>query len=468
MRELRRDALVYLPARVVPAVMAAVAIPVFSRLLDPDQYGRYTLALNTAVILYSISAHWLTSAALRFWTLHRERGFPLYFLRALPLASALAVGGYVASGLLRTGFTQPVMLGAGALLVLGTAGFESTSAVFRARSEARWYVGAVIWRSVAGFIAGVWLCGMSDDRASGVVFGMALAALVAVPLMVGRIARGEARLSMPVGAGLGRDVLQYGVPAAFVAAGTACLSYASRFVIEHTNGLAEVGIYAANYDIAEKSIFFLNSTFLLSSSVLGFRKFDEGGSAAGREFLADLMRFYLLVALLPAALLIGLAQPVVEWLLPAPYWRGWPVVEIVTVSALLIGVLHRYSLLLSFHKRNDLILYATLGALALNLALSILVAPRYGIIGVAASGLAGNALYLLAVVALSRRYDPPPFPWRYCMRACAVAAAAGMVARLCLPWLDAPRWLALAAAATAGSLTYAAGMGWGAGFRRTA
>ena len=50
-RELIKDSFLYLPARVIPVVVAVVAIPVVTRLIPPEQYGQYTLVLNSFQLL---------------------------------------------------------------------------------------------------------------------------------------------------------------------------------------------------------------------------------------------------------------------------------------------------------------------------------------------------------------------------------------------------------------------------------
>ncbi|MDB5332470.1 MAG: polysaccharide biosynthesis protein, partial [Phycisphaerales bacterium] len=52
-------AAIYLIARGVPGVVAFLTIPLFTRLLDPVDYGRYTLVVATVALLNALLFQWL-------------------------------------------------------------------------------------------------------------------------------------------------------------------------------------------------------------------------------------------------------------------------------------------------------------------------------------------------------------------------------------------------------------------------
>src|SRR4051812_6105286 len=59
-------AAVYLLARGLPGAVAFLAIPVFSRLLDPAAYGRYALAVATVNVAYALLLQWLRLSLVRY------------------------------------------------------------------------------------------------------------------------------------------------------------------------------------------------------------------------------------------------------------------------------------------------------------------------------------------------------------------------------------------------------------------
>jgi O-antigen/teichoic acid export membrane protein len=58
MRSPSKDALGYLPAHFVPAIANIGILPVITRLLRPEHYRRYTLALATVSVL-TVFSDWV-------------------------------------------------------------------------------------------------------------------------------------------------------------------------------------------------------------------------------------------------------------------------------------------------------------------------------------------------------------------------------------------------------------------------
>src|SRR5947208_2215549 len=57
---------IYLVARGVPGIIAFLAIPLFTRLLAPADYGRYALIIATASLLNALLFQWLRLALVRY------------------------------------------------------------------------------------------------------------------------------------------------------------------------------------------------------------------------------------------------------------------------------------------------------------------------------------------------------------------------------------------------------------------
>src|SRR2546426_10098790 len=71
-RHILSQAGIYLAARGLPGVVAFLAIPLFSRLLSPADYGRYALALATVNRLNALLFQWLRRSLVRSLPGYRE------------------------------------------------------------------------------------------------------------------------------------------------------------------------------------------------------------------------------------------------------------------------------------------------------------------------------------------------------------------------------------------------------------
>src|SRR5690242_92670 len=57
--------LAYLPTSIVQAIVASGSVIAFTRLLIPEEYGRYSLALVTSYLLQSCCFYWIQSGVSR-------------------------------------------------------------------------------------------------------------------------------------------------------------------------------------------------------------------------------------------------------------------------------------------------------------------------------------------------------------------------------------------------------------------
>ena len=310
-------------------------------------------------------------------------------------------------------------------------GFEYFAGWLRARSQAKAYSFALSWRSIFGLITAIALLKLGYQGGEFVILGAVGATFVAM-LILPRIALLSDH-NQPVSMGGDtpfKTVLQYGIPVAFSNLIITGLSLLDRFFISAQMGTESVAIYSANYDLAEKTIFFANSMLLLSSSVIGFRIFEQEGESKAADFLSRLMRLYLLAALPLIVGLVILSPYIIAILLPAKYAEGALVLPVVAVGGLFVGIMHRYSLLLSFHKRTDIIMWCSAGALLVNLLSCYLLIPQFGLVGAASSTLLAYAIWFLLIRAAAMQYRGPIFPWITLIRVCValVGGAGGMYA----------------------------------------
>jgi O-antigen/teichoic acid export membrane protein len=57
----------YLPANIVQGVVGFLAIILFTRLLSPEDFGRYALAFSVMTLAHVAVFSWLEAAMARFW-----------------------------------------------------------------------------------------------------------------------------------------------------------------------------------------------------------------------------------------------------------------------------------------------------------------------------------------------------------------------------------------------------------------
>lgn len=419
-REVLRDAITYLPAKVVPSVAGILAIPILTHLLSPEKYGQYLLVLSSLTFISIFCVSWLASVVIRFNTVY---GVEILHSKLKNILSISIMAGcliwiVVSINLLELP-EQLMFLTAGMVWLITQGLYDYYSSWFRVRGMAKFYSIAVSWRSIGGLaIATILVFALPNDP-SNIFYGFAIVMIIGLLFMRGKAVRCDSdKASINIAALEYGSVLKYGIPAALTSLMISGLSLADRLMINWLMGPESVAIYGANYDIAEKTIFFANSTLLLSSSIIGLRIYEKDGEDKASIFLTKLMRLYLILAP-PLALIIALAhKEITHLLLPPSYHDGAIVLAIVAFGGLFVGILHRYSLALSFRKRTDIIMVCSMGALGVNLSACYLFIPLYGLAGAAISTVIAYAAWFTFIRIASIGHFRIIFPWGTFFRVC--------------------------------------------------
>jgi O-antigen/teichoic acid export membrane protein len=431
---LLRHSLLYLLARGLPGVIGFLTLAVYTRLLPPEQYGRYALVLAGVYLANATLFHWLRLGLLRFLPAQGDRPGPL-------LATLLA--GYVAMAGLALALGLPAALlapDAGwralALIALpllwAQAWHELNLNLAQSQLAPTRYGILALSKAVLALAGGTALI-LFGLGAAGPLLGLTLA-LVVPTLVFSRAAwRGIGPRPAP---GLTRELLAYGLPLTVTFACNFVIGSSDRFLIAWFLGTDAAGTYAAGYDLGWIPIASLMMVVNLAGYALVIRALEGGGAAAAQAQLQQNGLLLLAVAL-PATLgAVILAPNLAPVVLGAPFRAdGARLLPWIAPAALLAGAMLYYTnLAFQLGRRTLGQLWVTGAAALLNLGLNVVWIPRFGLLGAAWATLLAYGLGLALGWWLGRRAFPLPLPPVDALKPLAAAGIMGLVLWPCREW----------------------------------
>lgn len=401
----------YFLGKVIPALVGLVSVPLFANFLSPEQYGAYTIISVTLALVNALCISWLVSVIIRF---NSGKCEAVLFSSFRPyVVKSIFIGVLIYFGAWYTGLVAEInilYLIIGCVLIVVNGYFEYLLGWLRSQSKAGLYSFYSSLRSLIGLMLAIALFIFGFKYGETIMFALAISVICILPLLnrslvfLSDCESGQDRREIQGG------IIRYGIVSAFANLAAIGLTYSDRYLINIFMGIDYVAIYSVNYDLAEKSIFFFNSLVLLSSSVSGFNVFDNKGISEARIYLFKLMQLYLITAI-PIGLMFAYVIPeFLKLVTSATYHQGSFIIPIVTFAGILVGIMHRYALILNFYKRNDLILLCTLLALIVNIFCCILMIPTYGLKGAVVSTVFAYIVQLISVIYFSKKFFILPFP----------------------------------------------------------
>lgn len=412
---LLRHGLQYLLARGLPGVLNFLAIAVYTRLLDPDQYGVYTLVIAAVGVVDALLLHWLRLALLRFMPSEENGG-------AVALSTILRMFLWLGAGV-----TALVILGAqmfiaaaplrwtitlGALVFLSQGAFELTVERERAALSPLGYGRYVGAKSVIGLLAGAGLAA-AGMGAAGLLIGLILSMLVPL-LAFGGVSQWLPVFRIKHERSMVVAVTRYGLPLAATATLAFVVSSSDRFMLAAFIDEAAAGKYAVGYDLAQFTVGMLLAIVNLAGYPLIVSALEKNGEGAARDVLR--LTFSLLMAIgLPATVGIGLlSHNIAEVMVGAEFKEVTALIMPWIAASALIAGLKSFYFDLAFQLSRSTItqLWIVLASALANVGLNAWLIPLYGVLGAVYATLAAYGLALLLSWRLGRSAFPIPGPDR--------------------------------------------------------
>ena len=294
-----------------------------AKFLGPEEYGRFALALATAMAVQAGFLDWLRLGATRFYS-ERARGEDPALRATLDVAFAVVTVGLAvgAACLFTTGIRFPlpnnlIALALGAAVANGL--FDFNTALVRARFHDRLYIRLIIVKN---------LLALALTGGGAFYFGSARMALIGgVVSLAGSVIAARAALSDP-GAeahlarpSIARSILRYAMPIVAANVLYMCIPLANRSLIAIYYGFSETGQFSLAYDIGTKAVQAIGSTLDVLLFQLAVAAHERHGHDHAKQRVADNMAVTIAV-ILPACTGIWLVLPSLQELIVPQQYRG--------------------------------------------------------------------------------------------------------------------------------------------------
>ena len=475
---LRGGTVLYASALLLDRLLGLILLPVLTRYIAPHDYGAWTQTAVTAGLLMPLVLLATPTAIVRSFSAEVGAHLRLRFfgrLGGVALALFLVVAALVL--LWSEPFAQAVYGDAGraaivpALLALlaADAAVDFATAWLRAAGRMGLISAVLALRSVLRFVVLLWLVGPGGvalaDWLGSYAAVQCLLALVVVVVTLTVLRRGaetESAAASVASVPTLRGLLAFCLPLVALAIFTSFSATFDRFLLVQMLGLEAVAVYAAAVSLSGVPALFYTVLGFTLFPVLARHWNDGRRDEAARLSTQALLAFAFLC--LPVTLALALAGPALLPLLSTADYRAEPAVFALlglSVAAFGLYQILLYTLLLDGRSRQ--VLGLAVAAAALNAALNLLLAPRWGAVGAATAAAASNGAMVVWAARLAQGVMSWRFPWAGLGHITWRALAAALpLAAVLWPWRAAAEasWPLASGAVLLGALLYLA-LDWG-------
>ncbi len=436
----------YVPGTVVPAITSFAMIYAFTRLLTPGEFGAFSLVFSAVLFLQLSIFNVFQMVALRFYPAAEMAGLtkPLMEeLSALFCAVTLAISVLYGAALWLLPLPPEASHFAwmGLPLLVCRAVVNVNQAVNRSCDRMARFNLIECAHAVLGLVLGLLFCVLYGATATSVILGMLIAALV--------LAVTDLHLTVPrLSGGTGR-LVNYAGPLVVTGLTQALLLLSDRFIVGGLGSAGMLGVYTVAISLVDRPLNLIAYSISTATFSMAVQAQDRGGRPAGRV-QAGKNGVVLLALCLPACAGLALISHNIAAVMVGPAFREGvaSLIPILAVTAFARAVRDHF-IDHAFHLsgQTKLALWSYVPAVVANVALNLVLVPRYGMMGAAWAALVCQLGALIAGWYVGQLVFPLWLPVRPTLR--IVAAVATMVAALWLVQFPL-NWLGLVGAVALG------------------
>jgi O-antigen/teichoic acid export membrane protein len=457
-RGMFRQIIGYVPSTVIPAVVSFLMIYVYTRLLTPAEYGRFSLVFSAILVIQTSLFFAVPMALTRFYpeALAQDRreeflgacyslfyGFSVLLLLLVGVVSVFILP------------QDPVLWILSILVLLARSAVVLNQSVNRISFAIRRFTIIECAHAVLGLGLGTIFIYWFGASAEAVVQGLLISALLCMAadhhLLLTPFRFGWRKIER---AGLA-TLVRFSLPLIVVDMTVCLLTLSDRFLLGKLGGVDVLGIYTVAYSLVERPITLIctaitTATFPFAVHLLQ----DKGKDAAGRQVGQN--GGILLALAVPACVGLSLTAPQMAAVMIGADFRAGvtALIPVLCVVALLRGCsVHIIDHAFQLAGRTSLAIWAYGPAAIANVVLNVVLIPRYGVFGAAWAGLAGQSIAVVAGWGLSRTVFPITLP---IFEIAKTIVAAGLMAVLLIQVTFEATGVGLFQAIVTGTLTFAA------------
>ncbi|MDQ2715863.1 MAG: polysaccharide biosynthesis C-terminal domain-containing protein [Chloroflexota bacterium] len=413
LRTLLRSSGIYALASLASPLVSLVLAPFLTHHLSHEDYGALTIITMAVALLAGLTQLGLASAFFRSYSFDYEsskdrRGvlstlLCLLLLVSLPVVLAIVLAApWLAALLLRNAaFSDAVRAGALAMLMqnLTVPGF----AWLRAENRAGFFTALSITNLLVNLGMTLVLVSILHMGIVGSLLGtgsgFAVVVLCTLPLIL-------VRAGIRPRVDIARGLLSFGVPNVANLVSVWVLQLSDRYLLSLFGSLAQVASYAVAYNLGGVLSVVVLAPFTLAwpSASYAIAKRDDAPQVFQLVF-----RWYSIVLLFAAFALSLVSTVVLDLFFPVSYRSAGAIIPIIALSTMFYGLYTIFTLGISIRRKPWFaVVFTTVSALA-NVALNIVLIPRFGAMGAAISTLLAYVLLAVMAYIVNQRIYPIPF-----------------------------------------------------------
>jgi O-antigen/teichoic acid export membrane protein len=414
-----KDSLIYLPAKLVPAIIGILLIRILTTLFSPEEYGYYQITLSTFGLIKVFGMVWLSTSVTRFYLNYKKQKkenifFSTLFICTVICALLVALLSFLINLIVFKKTLDPALFSLINLAIVAsifTAFFEIFVVVYRAGLEPKKYTSYWLLFVVGKPLLGILLILVFGLKVNGIFWAFIIIPTILDIIIFIKLDIQKYLKISNISLSLFKQFFKYGIPISFSFLAFWILSLSDRYFIEFFRDSAEVGLYSVGYVISEKTLNFIYMVLMLAAYPIIIDNWEKHGDEHTQTLITELSRYYLFLCVPILITLVTIPKTILLIFSSEKFVDGAVVLPLIASGIFLYGLTQYVQKGFELHKKSYKIALLSCIAGLTNIGINIILIPKFGYLGAGISAAFSYLVYFLIAIFLARKELPwlPPY-----------------------------------------------------------
>lgn len=394
------DMLKYFSSKIVIGILGMIALSLYSKMLNPNVYGAYSLIIGFINVLISIFIGWLGSSALRYYK-KEDKSIILsnvmldWIIMLIFLIFLLFITSKISPNLNIEKYFLYVVF-----IIVGLSLYEIFEKILRVSNKTNIYIIAIILQSFFNVTLFYILVSKFNLGIDAIFIANIISHFIFITIALSSINIKKNIDLKLISLDMQQKFLKYGLPMVGVWGISWILSYSDRFIILHFFSNYQVGLYDMSYRIVENIMNLFITSFSLSTFPMLLRAWNNDGKKSCIKLLQNIFKYFFIIMIPLLFGILAVRDKMYTTFLDPQYVGGILVYCFTAFGIFFMGINNiLYKLWQLEEKTYKILIYMTV-SVVLNIVLNLILVPIYGYI-IAAATTFFSYLFINVIVSFS-------------------------------------------------------------------
>ncbi len=410
-----KDLTKYTPQTIIPALIAFISVPVYTRLFDPSSYGHFAI-VRVSNNLLDRCCSWIGASLTRYYNLY-EKEKKLDIMLTTILKTNFLLGLFITSPtllalkLIEITPELKILFEIGILLFAFNLLKKTLSNVLRMQRRINTHSLFVLISSIFSFLISLTLIFFFNLKIESIFLGNLIILLIILPFLWKTSVNKDFLVKAKIDFNIIKKFAFYGIPLTIGNLGVWILTLSDRYIIGFLLNSYEVGVYSSCYNVTWNSLFLIVNLFFMMEEPLAMKIYINDGKKALREFINHETRLFFIFIVPCIFLLCAYSKFIFSVMVAEEYQRGIIIVPYVAMGVFASGLIYKFHLGFLAMEKTKSLMYIVIVSGTSNIIFNILLIPHLGILGAGLATLFSYLFYLVMIIIASKRVFQWPFPF---------------------------------------------------------